>query len=203
MADRNFEFSSQNIKEIAKLITSALTPKVVKSVTKSIIENLNQTVKETVWSVVDELEGKRGQNTYKDKTIKHLKAYPFLKENINKYEKDIADIFKEEFGTCSAVHHAIEYYGDKLTVDEIRNVKKLQIEHMYYKDMAEVEKIEWAIKSIDGDEYASIIPMIYFDKMRVEDVADKLGCDKATLYRNRNRLLDILKLKFFGAKAID
>lgn len=199
----SLDINQKNVKEIAKLIISALSPKIVKSITKSLLDTLNQTVKETVWSVIDELEGKRGKETYRDKTIKHLKAYPILKDNIAKYEKDIEDIFKEEFGACPAVHHAIEYYGDKLTVDEIRNVKKLQIEHLYYKDVAEVEKIEWAMKSIAGDEYADIIPLIYFKQMRVEDVANEMKCDKATLYRNRNRLLETLKLKFFGAKALD
>ena len=43
----------------------------------------------------------------------------------------------------------------------------------------------------------------YFDKMKIEDIAKLLSCDKATIYRNRNRLLDILALKFYGGDVVD
>ena len=45
--------------------------------------------------------------------------------------------------------------------------------------------------------------MIYFDKMKIEDIANKINCDKATLYRHRNRLLDILSIRFFGKDVLE
>ena len=43
----------------------------------------------------------------------------------------------------------------------------------------------------------------YFDKMKIEDIANKMSCDKVTLYRHRNRLLDILSIRFFGKDVLE
>ena len=115
----------------------------------------------------------------------------------------VEDLYKEEFGACPAVHHAMEYYGEKCTLDEIRYVKKLKIEHIYYRDKEEVDFIDSVLEEIKDEYYGGIIKMIYFDKMKIEDIANKMSCDKVTLYRHRNRLLDILSIRFFGKDVLE
>lgn len=78
----------------------------------------------------------------------------------------------------------------------------MKIEHDYYRDKEEVDFIDSILNEIKDDYYGEIIKMIYFDKVRIEDIAAKMKCDKVTLYRNRNRLLDILSIRFFGKDAI-
>nr|DAZ17107.1 MAG TPA: Protein of unknown function (DUF1492) [Caudoviricetes sp.] len=164
--------------------------------------NILAAVREAVKEIAKEMSAGKNAVNYRDKTIKKLEAYNILKHNLEKCERDMDDLYKEEFGTCPAVHHAMEYYGEKCTVDEIRYVKKLKIEHDYYRDKEEVDFIDSILNEIKDDYYGEIIKMIYFDKVRIEDIAAKMKCDKVTLYRNRNRLLDILSIRFFGKDAI-
>lgn len=183
------------------------------ALTKADLNKISDMIKLTVMAVVSEaiktiiqnnsINLKQKPINYREKTIKKLEAYNILKHNMEKCEKDIEDLFKEEFGACPAVHHAMEYYGEKCTLDEIRHAKKLKIEHIYYRDKEEVDFIDCALEEIKDEYYGGIIKMIYFDKMKIEDIANKINCDKATLYRHRNRLLDILSIRFFGKDVLE
>ena len=164
--------------------------------------NILAAVREAVKEVTKEMSAGKNAVNYRNKTIKKLEAYNILKHNLEKCERDMEDLYKEEFGACPAVHHAMEYYGEKCTVDEIRHVKKLKIEHDYYRDKEEVDCIDSALDEIKDDYYGGIITKLYFDKVKIETIADEKNCDKATIYRNRNRLLDILSIRFFGKDAI-
>lgn len=178
------------------------------ALTKADINKISDMIKLTVMAVVSEaiktviqdnsINLKQKPINYREKTIKKLEAYNILKHNMQKCEKDIEDLYKEEFGACPAVHHAMEYYGEKCTLDEIRYVKKLKIEHIYYRDKEEVDFIDSVLEEIKDEYYGGII-----NKMKIEDIANKMSCDKVTLYRHRNRLLDILSIRFFGKDVLE
>ena len=128
------------------------------ALTKADINKISDMIKLTVMAVVSEaiktviqdnsINLKQKPINYREKTIKKLEAYNILKHNMQKCEKDIEDLYKEEFGVCPAVHHAMEYYGEKCTLDEIRYVKKLKIEHIYYRDKEEVDFIDSVLEEI-------------------------------------------------------
>lgn len=106
------------------------------ALTKADLNKISDMIKMTVMAVVSEaiktiiqnnsINLKQKPINYREKTIKKLEAYNILKHNMEKCEKDIEDLFKEEFGACPAVHHAMEYYGEKCTLDEIRHAKKIK-----------------------------------------------------------------------------
>lgn len=54
------------------------------------------------------------------------------------------------------------------------------------------EKIEKALDEIKEDPYKKIIPMYYQDKKSIINIAMELNCDRATISRNKKRL--VLKL---------
>lgn len=56
-----------------------------------------------------------------------------------------------------------------------------------------VERIESALKIVEGDPYYEIVPMIYFKKMSREEVAYYLNASPTTVTRNRKRLIDEMK----------
>lgn len=66
----------------------------------------------------------------------------------------------------------------------------------------EVLRIERALETIMDDGYYEIIPMKYWDSMTIEDIADSFGCDEKTIRRNKNRLVNKLKIMLFGAEAL-
>ena len=175
---------------------------------KIVQDTIKETVRQSFLAVLiilfNEMKGTNiEKESYRDKTLKKLKAYPILKNNIREYKKDLEDIYKEEFGTSPAVHIVQGYHCSDMTVDEIRHIEALKIEVKMYRDEKIINEIDRALLEIDSDYYAVVIRYMYFDKMKIEDIAKLLSCDKATIYRNRNRLLDILALKFYGGDVVD
>lgn len=63
--------------------------------------------------------------------------------------------------------------------------------------------IRLALQSICHDDYYEVIPMIFFEQRTREEVAEEFGCDVKTITRNKNRLVNQLKLIIFSDKTIE
>lgn len=66
----------------------------------------------------------------------------------------------------------------------------------------EVVRIERAVETIKDDKYYDIIPMKYWDGLTMEEIAERYECDDRTVYRNKNRLVNKIKIMLFGADAL-
>ena len=67
----------------------------------------------------------------------------------------------------------------------------------------EVKKIKRVLESISDDPYYQAIPAKYFQGAKDRTAAILCACDKATVWRNRSRLLDILAFRLFGVDTWD
>ena len=67
----------------------------------------------------------------------------------------------------------------------------------------EIDSIRWALQVISRDPYYPLIPAKYFQGAKERTAAALCACDKATVWRNRARLLDVLALSLFGVSAWD
>lgn len=67
----------------------------------------------------------------------------------------------------------------------------------------EIDSIKQALQVISRDFYYPLIPAKYFQGAKERTAAALCACDKATVWRNRNRLLDVLALSLFGVSAWD
>lgn len=178
--------------------------KLVNIIRETIHEAVRQSFLAVFFTMINELSEKGNEKeSYRDKTIKKLKAYPILQNNIKEYEKDLEDIYKEEFGSSPAVHIAQGYYCSDLTIDEVRRAEALKIEVKIERDMRIIKEVDRALAEIKDDYYAPIIKSIYFEKIQIDDISREMKCDKVTVYRNRNRLLDILSIKLYGGSIFD
>ena len=65
----------------------------------------------------------------------------------------------------------------------------------------EVARIKKALEAIQQDPYYLLIPAKYFQGAKERTSAAICACDKATVWRNRKRLLDDLALQLFGVSA--
>lgn len=65
----------------------------------------------------------------------------------------------------------------------------------------EIRRIKKALEAIQPDPYYSLIPAKYFQGAKERTSAAICACDKATVWRNRKRLLDDLALRLFGVSA--
>lgn len=67
----------------------------------------------------------------------------------------------------------------------------------------EIDSIKQALQVISRDPYYPLIPAKYFQGAKERTAAALCACDKATVWRNRTRLLDVLALSLFGVSAWD
>lgn len=62
--------------------------------------------------------------------------------------------------------------------------------------------IDSALDKISDDPYYDLIRLKYFEEKSREDIADEMGVDVSTITRNKNRLIDILKITLFSDEVI-
>jgi RNA polymerase sigma factor (sigma-70 family) len=67
----------------------------------------------------------------------------------------------------------------------------------------EVIRIDRALETIKDDRYYDIVPFKYWDGMTMEDIAESFGCEERTIRRQKNRLINKLKIMLFGADALE
>lgn len=60
-----------------------------------------------------------------------------------------------------------------------------------------------ALKSIEKDYYYSVIIMSYFENKTREDIAEIYNVDVKTIARNKNRLINKLKIIIFSDESIN
>lgn len=65
----------------------------------------------------------------------------------------------------------------------------------------EIRRVEKALEAVCGDEYFPLIPIRYFQNADERQAAEAFRCDKATVWRNRKRLLDALAIRLMGTAA--
>lgn len=65
-----------------------------------------------------------------------------------------------------------------------------------------VKKIDAALCELEDDLYYDIIPMIYFERQTREQIAEYFDTSTKTITRNKNRLINILKVRLFSDDVI-
>lgn len=70
-------------------------------------------------------------------------------------------------------------------------------------DQHEVDVLEEALEIIKPDPYYKSVSGRYFEGLDNEAIAESLGCDATTVWRNRQRLIKSLSVRLYGTTAID
>lgn len=121
------------------------------------------------------------KNLIRERTedIKHLKKY-----GLDKRSKDITQFSVANVGVSRNETEIIE-----MRIEELERSIALT-KHC-------IKSINKALKKIEDDKYYNVIPKIYFEKIPVVDIAVEFERDEKTIYRNKQRLINILKLELF------
>lgn len=61
---------------------------------------------------------------------------------------------------------------------------------------------DYGLTSIEKEKYKDIIPMMYFDKIKIEDIAEKFDVDERTIKRNRNSLVNMIANNLFESEFL-
>lgn len=142
------------------------------------------------------------KNKYKQ-TEKRLYAYPILQKNIDRYKLDIEDVKSESFShSHDIVIYTVGGAGEKRDIEDIRKAKILMLEQKIVRDEKEIREVNAALDVIKNDEYHKIINLAYFKNMTPDEIGKELNCDRATVFRNKKRLINMIITSFYGADAL-
>jgi len=140
---------------------------------------------------------------YFKQTERRLYSYPELYENIQKYTLDIQDLEREFFSEKSKdMVKFSENSGIRLTPQEIQQARIESLKRKIKRDQAEIDEINYALNAVKDDEYYMIVEYKYFDGMKDVEIGEKMYCDESTVRRHKNKLLQRIMVRLYGADVI-
>lgn len=162
--------------------------------------------KEIVKIVINELVERnlihKTESSYKN-TESLLNNYYLLQKSINDMKNQIKDLQKYGLSkTTNAVHTVIQNVVKEdeniIIENRINNLKQ-----SIHRTKSVIKMINLILQDIKEDKYYQIIELKYFNKKTNEEIAEILECDVSTVSRNRNRLINTIKIRFFPNTYID
>ena len=137
-------------------------------------------------------------------TESRLYAYPRILEKLKqdqaRLDNMIADGHAQE-RSKSLVKYTSR--GMRIDPEEAFNALKTDLEARIACDRQEVEEVQAALHSIEGDAYFPTITARYFNDTEEWQVSENLNCDTSTVRRNRARLVQIIAVRLYGSLAIN
>ena len=135
-------------------------------------------------------------------TEKRLYALPYLKQKC----EDDRELYQEllTYGPRQKSKSIVRFQknGVALTPDEIFSAIKQDMEATIAADEEEINAVERAIATIQGDRYEYCVTGRYFEETDDETIGQTLGCDTSTVWRNRKRLVQRIAIMLYGARAV-
>jgi hypothetical protein len=148
----------------------------------------------------------KGKSEIKDpfkQTEIRLYAYPELKDNIVKYNKDIEDLRQEgSSGRSKDIVFFSISGGTRLSVEEIQEGRIMVLQKKIYRDQTEIDEIDFALQAVENDEYYPVVTLKYFEGKSDDEIAAAIPCDPRTIRRNKSRLIHKIAVKLYGAEAV-
>jgi len=133
------------------------------------------------------------------KTLIMLKDYTRSKAfiEINKNEIEAlrkGELPKKSAGIITGHESNHEFKSDM----EKKEDRIAFLEETISKKEKRIMAIDAAMAYIKDERYYKIIPLFYFDKLSIEDIAAELEISEKTANRNKKRLIEILSIFLFG-----
>lgn len=145
-------------------------------------------------------QASEAQRNYFRDTETLLYSYPSLKIKIAQDEEDLS---KGQIQIRTKSKDIVRYASNDGALMEVDTDEMIQsrIASMV-RTKKEVRRIDVALESIKDDKYYDIIPLRYWALTDPEGIAETMCCDERTYRRNKNRLVNKLKIVLFGADAL-
>lgn len=154
--------------------------------------------------VLNQLEQKEKREMMSVQTIFRktellLKKYKSFKKRIEVLNQQLENVQLRKCVTFGEIRVANKEYLSEY--EKIEN-KKIEIKKSIGMYEAVISLIEQGLESIKDDKYYSIIEMRYLDRVKIEEIAEKIGVDESTVKRNKNRLIDEISLVIFETEIL-
>lgn len=154
--------------------------------------------------VLNQLEQKEKREMMSAQTIFRktellLKKYKSFKKRIRVLNQQLENVQLRKCVTFGEIRVENKEYLSEY--EKIEN-KKIEIKKSIGMYAAVISLIEQGLESIKDDKYYSIIEMRYLDRVKIEEIAEKIGVDESTVKRNKNRLIDEISLVIFETEIL-
>lgn len=170
-------------------------------------ETKNEIVKEVLKELKSKELLKNPKSSYKstEKILYSLNVLPeaikLVDDEIKKLEEEAKDIPTPTAKSNTLVlneKNNTYVYGDETLETRISELKQISV-----KAKSQVRLVKSALKKIENDKYYDIIPMYYFDKMTIEEIAEECDWAVGTVSKHKKRLMNDLKVYIFPDTFIE
>ena len=168
------------------------------------IQNLIDVVQELLIELKKKGFTKHNKQTAFQKTEQLLYNYMNFKQVIIDKQKHI-DFIKEngiQKKSKSIVSYSGNHQVDTRTDDEKANEQIEALENSILITKRYIAVIDDALSKISNDKYYDLIRLRYFEGKTREEIAEYFDVDVATISRNKNRLINTLKIYLFSDEVI-
>lgn len=159
---------------------------------------------ELVKKVLHELESKKLINTTKSaykSTEKLLYSYTALPEAIKLLDDQVRELkthLPKINSKIKSSHIVLNEKNKKYTYgDETLESRINELRQISLVTKSHVRLLNKALKKIEDDKYYRIIPLFYFERNTIENIAEILNCSVGSISENKKKLINKLKVFLF------
>lgn len=164
-------------------------------------EEKNQIVKQ----ILEELKNKKllksAKSSFKS-TEKVLYSLSVLPEAVKLIDDEVKQLELEAKGieTPTARSNTLilnEKEGTYVYGDETLETRISELKQISVKTKSQIRLVKSALKKIEDDPYYEIIPLYYFDRMTIEEIAEECEWSTGTVSKHKKKLINELKVYIF------
>ncbi|GHV35052.1 hypothetical protein FACS1894187_06920 [Synergistales bacterium] len=135
-------------------------------------------------------------------TEKRLYAYPVIKAKIESDRNMLKSYLAGDKPTKCSAFVRFQKSGVRLSDEEILEMLTRDTRAKIAANEFEIETIDKAMEIIAADQYAKVIPCLYFDGKTVAETGEAVPCDRSTVFRQKARLVQRLATFLYGVSAL-
>lgn len=161
---------------------------------------------EVIKIVINELQERnlirKVKDSYKN-TEYLLNNFDLLNKSISDMKLQIEDL--KTYGIRKSGKAAVVVSQNMVKVDEDTIIEQRinELKQAIHRTKTVINSINHILQDLKSDKYYQIIDLKYFKKLSYEEIAEILECDVSTVSRNRNRLINLIKVRIFPNSFID
>ena len=168
-------------------------------ITEDMKKAIQNEVKKQLGILKDKDGTEKKELTPYQKTIELLKNYNHFKNRIEYLKNNLDNIEIKK----------------KYSIGEIKAVNNNNLSEMERKEIIKEERLreieflkelinftDYGLSSIEKEKYKEMVPMMYFEKLKIDEIAEKFNVDERTVKRNRNLLVNIIASNLFESEIL-
>lgn len=155
--------------------------------TKGLLKDTKQTAFQKTETLLYNYNSFKSAIKEKNEYIKYLQKY-----GIESKSKGI-----------TSISTANSYTGNSKDLDEITEEKIINIKKSKATTQSLINRIDNALSKLEKDKYYEVIRYKYFEKKTNDEIAEIYDVDGTTISRNKNRMINILKIYLFSDDVVE